>query len=377
MTEIYVIRHVQAEGNLFRMMQGHWDGNVTELGCRQRDALALRFRDINIDALYSSDLSRAVFTASAITQYHDIEMQIDRRLREINTGSWEGVPFSNLEWNYPKQYYNFMNRAEDFSFEGAETFRQVQDRMMEALRDIAEANDGKTVAVTSHGVSIRCLVCALLGISLNDTKNAPVFVNTGVARILYDKGKFTVDYINDSSHLGDLPRTHATISVMFRDEAIDPREHRDFYCSCYADAWKSAHGSLKGFNPEPYYLSAVEHYLYDPKSVFMIYHGDKPVGLLDLDSAKGAHAKYGWVSLLYLSEEYRHQNYGVQVIGRAIVKYSLAGMTSLRLLVSEDNKDALAFYRKWGFRELSSQTGANSRLLLLERDLRGNCNGHV
>ena len=44
MTEIFVIRHVQAEGNLYRHMQGHWDGGVTPLGVRQRDALAERFR---------------------------------------------------------------------------------------------------------------------------------------------------------------------------------------------------------------------------------------------------------------------------------------------------------------------------------------------
>ena len=65
MTEIYVIRHVQAEGNLYRHMQGHWDGDVTALGRRQRDALAERFRDISVDAVYSSDLYRARFTATS------------------------------------------------------------------------------------------------------------------------------------------------------------------------------------------------------------------------------------------------------------------------------------------------------------------------
>ena len=51
MTEIYLIRHTQAEGNLYRVMQGHWDGGVTELGLRQIDLLAERFKNIHIDAL--------------------------------------------------------------------------------------------------------------------------------------------------------------------------------------------------------------------------------------------------------------------------------------------------------------------------------------
>ena len=46
MTKIYLIRHTQAEGNLYRMMQGHWDGDVTELGLRQIDALAERFAHV-------------------------------------------------------------------------------------------------------------------------------------------------------------------------------------------------------------------------------------------------------------------------------------------------------------------------------------------
>ena len=40
MTEIYLIRHAQAEGNRYHMMQGHWDGGVTALGRRQIEELA-------------------------------------------------------------------------------------------------------------------------------------------------------------------------------------------------------------------------------------------------------------------------------------------------------------------------------------------------
>ena len=96
MTEIYVIRHVQAEGNLYRMCQGHWDGDVTPIGVCQRDALAERFKDVPVDAVYSSDLYRARFTASAITKYHDLPIITDRRFREINLGPWETKYFGNL-----------------------------------------------------------------------------------------------------------------------------------------------------------------------------------------------------------------------------------------------------------------------------------------
>ncbi len=49
MTEIYLIRHAQAEGNRFRIMQGHWDGGVTELGRRQIALLSDRLRDLGVE----------------------------------------------------------------------------------------------------------------------------------------------------------------------------------------------------------------------------------------------------------------------------------------------------------------------------------------
>ena len=65
MTKIYLIRHAEAEGNLYRRIQGHWDGSITPLGLQQIDALAQRFRREHIDALYCSDLSRAKQLAQA------------------------------------------------------------------------------------------------------------------------------------------------------------------------------------------------------------------------------------------------------------------------------------------------------------------------
>ena len=147
MTEIYIIRHAQAEGNLYRMMQGNWDGDVTPLGLRQIDALAERFRHVKIDALYSSDLYRTRVTASAITRWHSVPMQLDARLREIHMGSWETEFFGNLEYRCPEKLHEFIFEPDRFSLDGAETYAQVAHRTSEALREIAGNNPGRTVAV--------------------------------------------------------------------------------------------------------------------------------------------------------------------------------------------------------------------------------------
>jgi len=59
MTTIYLIRHAEAEGNLYRIAHGHEEGLITDYrGPRQIRALARRFRDIPVDAVYASDLIR-------------------------------------------------------------------------------------------------------------------------------------------------------------------------------------------------------------------------------------------------------------------------------------------------------------------------------
>ena len=158
MTEIYLIRHTQAEGNLYRMMQGHWEGNVTELGKKQIDALAQRLRDTKIDAVYSSSQYRAMLTAEAVTRYHSISLQTDPRLKEINMGSWEAKFFGNVCYESPEEARLFVSRPQFWQVEGSENYAQVADRAYPALLEIAEKHDGQVVAVVSHGVTIRCLL---------------------------------------------------------------------------------------------------------------------------------------------------------------------------------------------------------------------------
>ena len=58
MTRIYLVRHAEAEGNLYRRIHGWYDSLITDNGYRQIAALAHRFEGIPVDAVYSSDLFR-------------------------------------------------------------------------------------------------------------------------------------------------------------------------------------------------------------------------------------------------------------------------------------------------------------------------------
>ena len=89
MTTIYLIRHAEAEGNLYRRIHGQYNALVTDNGYSQIAALKERFRDIHVDAVYSSDLFRTMTTAGAIYKPKGLTLHTDPDLREISMGEWE------------------------------------------------------------------------------------------------------------------------------------------------------------------------------------------------------------------------------------------------------------------------------------------------
>ena len=89
MTKIYLVRHAEAEGNLYRRIHGQYDSLVTDNGYRQIAALAHRFEGIHVDAVYSSDLFRTRTTAKAIYGPKGLALTTRKSLREVSMGVWE------------------------------------------------------------------------------------------------------------------------------------------------------------------------------------------------------------------------------------------------------------------------------------------------
>ena len=88
MTTIYLIRHGQAEGNYYRRCHSWHNGLLTQKGRAQLQLLERRFENTQIDAVYSSDLYRAMSTAGAIYRPRGLPLRVDPDLREIGAGVW-------------------------------------------------------------------------------------------------------------------------------------------------------------------------------------------------------------------------------------------------------------------------------------------------
>ena len=108
-TKIFLIRHAEAEGNLFRVAHGQYDSTITPRGYQQLAYLRERFANEQIDAVYGSDLTRTWATASAVYVPKGLAFQPLPLLREIRLGVWEQKTWGEI-LRMDRQMYNCRDR---------------------------------------------------------------------------------------------------------------------------------------------------------------------------------------------------------------------------------------------------------------------------
>lgn len=381
MTKIYLIRHAEAEGNYYRRAQGIYDANVTPLGRKQIADLAERFRAVPLDALYSSDLVRTRSTATAITKYHPaLTVKLDPRLREIGIGIWEDHPWGDLIRDWPEQMGYFSVDPIRYRITGCELYADMQSRMERVMTDIARENEGKTIAVVSHGTVIRGFLCRLMGIGSADIHRLPHGDNTAVHCLTWENGRFTIEYCNDNSHLADEHSTFRRQTWWRREagsygdednatfEPVDLDTDADLYADAYAATWMQSHGNLNGYNEMIYLAMAKKHADEDPRLLVKLLRSGEFAGLIELDKKRDPEA--GWISLIYMKPEYRDRRLGVQLLGHAVSYFRELGFEKIRLHVSQTNTAAIGFYEYNDFVKIASVPGVGGELWRMEMDIR-------
>ncbi len=381
MTKIYLIRHAEAEGNLYRRVQGHSNSDVTPRGWKQIEALSERFREISLDAIYSSDLYRTRMTATALTKYHDLPVITRFDLREMHLGDWENKAWGNVQHDEPEMLRNFSFAPDKWIVPGAERFSELGARMVKAVTEIAEAHPNETVAVVSHGMALRTLLYEILRLDISEIGILGHADNTSVSLLHYENGAFTVEFRNDNSHLSAPGLSTFATQTWWKSNSgaennnlrlipLDIQSEKELYCQCYAAAWEAAHGSLDGFYPDVYWHKAYIQARRDPEMLMKAYAGDAFVGLVELDKRRAALHRAGWISLLYIVPEHRRRGFSLQLIGHAIHVFRPLGRKTLRLCVSEDNKNAIGLYEHLNFKKIGEEKAATGRLYLMEKDIR-------
>src|SRR5512142_3325277 len=101
MTKLLLVRHGESEFNHAGRFAGFSDVDLTDTGRWQVERLRERIAEEKIDAVYSSDLKRAVRTAEIAMEGRGIPITTCAEVREINYGEVDGLPFSEIKARYP------------------------------------------------------------------------------------------------------------------------------------------------------------------------------------------------------------------------------------------------------------------------------------
>jgi broad specificity phosphatase PhoE len=167
-TTLLLVRHGETDWNAVGRLQGHTDRPLSDFGRRQAEHLAEELESEPLDAIYASDLARARETAEIAGERLGLPVVLDPDLREKDWGTWEGL--TSVE----------RDRVE---FVGEST-EAHQERILAALRRIAERHLGGRVLVVTHGGSMRRVQTAAMGMAM------PVVENCGRWLCVWEDGKF-------------------------------------------------------------------------------------------------------------------------------------------------------------------------------------------
>ena len=200
--DIILVRHGETEWNVGEVFRGCADIGLNENGRNQATLLGTYLADTGIQAVLSSPLKRAYDTAGAIASPHNLAVQVSDSLNDLDFGEWEGLAVPQVKDKYSELFTEWSEHPERVRLPGGETLDDVQRRSMLVVEKLIREQEG-AVALVTHRVVIKVLVCALLGLDNSHFWN--IMVDTcGITTFRYEKSRFVLVRHNDNSFLRSL-----------------------------------------------------------------------------------------------------------------------------------------------------------------------------
>ncbi len=169
------MRHGETEYN----REGRWQGSesdppLDDRGREQALAAARELAGVPFDALYSSDLERAVETARILSDQLGAPVRILEGLRELSHGRWEGKTLEEILETWPEEYSELAADPWNVPRPGGDSYRDLGERVWPLLERLAERHEGRRVLLVTHGGPIRLVLCELTGTPLTERERLGV-----------------------------------------------------------------------------------------------------------------------------------------------------------------------------------------------------------
>jgi 2,3-bisphosphoglycerate-dependent phosphoglycerate mutase len=151
-TRIFAIRHGETAWNVDTRIQGPLDIDLNDTGRWQAAQVAVALSEEAINAIYSSDLQRAMNTAQAIAaQTRQGQVHPWQGLRERHFGHFQGKTWHEIETQWPSDAQQWRSRDPLWQPLGGESLTQLRERIAQSVHQIAIQHIGQAIVLVAHG----------------------------------------------------------------------------------------------------------------------------------------------------------------------------------------------------------------------------------
>jgi probable phosphoglycerate mutase len=201
-TEVLLVRHGESAparaDAAFELVDGHGDPPLAPQGRWQAEQLGLRLAGEGIDAIYVTSLRRTQETAAPLARLLGIEPVIERDLREVFLGEWEGGVFRFKAAEGDPHFIAAMEQEDWGHIPGAESNQELAARVLPALGAIVERHRDQRVVVVAHGGVIGCILAHI-------TSSRPFAFagndNGSISHVVAIGDRWVLRRFNDTGHL--------------------------------------------------------------------------------------------------------------------------------------------------------------------------------
>lgn len=205
MARLILARHGQTEWNVERIFRGRADVALDEIGIKQAKLLGKYLSSWELEAIYSSPLRRALDTANIIAHHQKVGVRIAEGLTDFDFGEWQALPEQEVSRLYPDLLNEWHNHPHKARIPVGESLEAVRKRAIEVVNGVLSKYQGN-VALVSHRVVIKVLICHMLGLDNSHFWNISQDV-CGITIFDYADGRFVLTRHNDTSHLRELQKS--------------------------------------------------------------------------------------------------------------------------------------------------------------------------
>ena len=172
--KIYLIRHGLTESNKKKIYAGWNDECLCEESVVTLFGIGEKIIDFKIERIFSSPIHRAIQTAEVINSFLNKRIEIEKNLKEMKIGPWEGLSEYEVAESFPNEWKIWNSKPSELNIDGRETLEELQIRALNGIRRISEDSDNLRILAVTHVAIIRVLMIYYNNLCLDDYRKIAV-----------------------------------------------------------------------------------------------------------------------------------------------------------------------------------------------------------